>query len=202
MCGRLFFWPSILWQGMYTFTGMSMNLNLTTVSDEDIEAVAASPQRLDILHYGELRDPDALEEDERESLLQWKPVSVKEIFEVEGSFQALHYLLTGETEGNTGLFPLNFLTGQRLAIGEIGWGKVNFYTAADVKTIAAALEQTDLHKAAARYDPVFFNEQKIYPRGYTWVEADRESLANRLGSLRDFIHKTATDNKGLYRTVV
>ncbi|MET0394879.1 MAG: DUF1877 family protein [Chitinophagaceae bacterium] len=187
---------------MYTFTAMSMNLTLTTVSDEDIEAVAAEPARLGILHYGELSDPDALEEDEREELLQWTPVSVKETFEVEGSFQALHYLLTGETEWNTGSFPLNFLTGQRLAIGEIGWGKVNFYTAAEVKAIAAVLDEADLHKTVARYDPVFFNEKKIYPRGYTWVEADRGSLLDKLGSLRDFIHQTAADNKGLYRTVV
>ncbi len=59
-------------------------------------------------------------------------------------FQSLHYLLTSEIETNLGTFPLNFLNGNRIEVGEIGWGSVTFYNSDDVKAIATALSKLNL----------------------------------------------------------
>jgi hypothetical protein len=182
-----------------------MNMRLHTVCDEDISAVEAEPIKLEILHYGELLDPSLLddwEESEKEHLLGWKPTGISEVFYVDAAFQSLHYLLTGETEWGKGEFPLNFLTGQRRPLGEIGWGRANCYTAADVKQIAVALNQVNLENVKTKFDPDLFNKKEINPRGYTWTEKDRDSLLERLRELKSFVNNTAGQNLGFYIVVV
>lgn len=184
---------------------MSMSLRLHTVSDSDIKDIEREPMRLDILHYGEILDPsilDDLEEAEKDNIVNWLPKGKSDIFYIDAMFQSLHYLLTLETEWGKGVFPLNFLTGKRLDIGEIGWGKATFYNSGDVKQISEALDSLDHSELAKRYDANFFNEKKIYPTGYKWVPADSESLLVKLKETTSFLNETKSRNLGLYRVLV
>lgn len=182
---------------------MSMSMQLRTVSDEDTQAVAADPLKLEILHYGELSDPgvaDDLEEDERNALLAWKPSHEPQVHYLEAAFQSLHFLLTGETEPGKGDYPLNFITARRRPIGEIGWGPSSFYTATEVKTIATALNGLDLQQVRKRYNTDLFNN--LFPGGYTWTDQDGEDLLEQLIALRSFIDSTASTGKGIYIVIV
>ena len=184
---------------------MSMNMRLRTISDEEISDIEEEPLRLEIYHYGELLDPSVLEdydEVEKEDILNWKPKSNPKTFYLEAAFQSLHYLLTLQTEWNTGEFPLNFITGQRLNIGEIGWGKGNFYTSSEVRDISHALTNLNLDTIRERYNAEFFNEKKIYPRGYKWTDTDADLLIKTLIDLRLFIDETAGLNLGMYIVTV
>ena len=182
-----------------------MSLRLLTVSDFDITDIEAEPIRLDILHYGEVLDPsslDDLKELEKEQIYKWTPKTTPTAFYVEGMFQSLHYLLTLQTEWGKGEFPLNFLTGSRLDIGEIGWGKATFYKSAEVKQISEALNSLDYAELARRYNATFFNEMKIYSRGYTWTQEDAESLLTKTKELASFVSDAASNSLGMYRVLV
>ncbi|OQP48019.1 hypothetical protein A4H97_29725 [Niastella yeongjuensis] len=184
---------------------MSMNLELYTISDSDIRDIVEEPLRLEMLHYGQILDPeqlDDLEEPHKQSISGWLPKIKPDIFYIEGMFQSLHYLLTLETEWGLGAFPLNFLTGKRLDIGEIGWGKATFYYADEVKEITEALNGLNYDELRKRYNADFFNEKKIYPRGYTWMPTDEESLLDKLKEITEFFGNAKDNNLGIYRVLV
>jgi hypothetical protein len=181
---------------------MSMSLNIRTVTDEDINAVIDEPLRLELLHYGELLDPEQIEDDELKAVLEnWKPVSETTTFYVEAAFQSLHYLLTGET-GNSGQFPLNFLMCDRMAIGQIGWGAANFYTSGDVREIRDSLRAIEFEEFKNRYSADIFNQLKIYPSGYVWQADDIHGLWKTFNQLREFVNTTADNGMGFYLTIV
>lgn len=184
---------------------MSMSLRLRTVSDIDIRDIEKEPLRLGILHSGEILDPsilDDLEPLEKEQIINWFPKTKSEIFYIEGMFQSLHYLLTSETEWGTGSFSLNFLTGQRLDIGEIGWDSATFYNSDEVKEISNALNVLDYTTIAEKYSAGFFNEKKIHPSGNKWADNDTESFLEKLKELSKFINEANSKNLEIYRVLV
>jgi hypothetical protein len=181
---------------------MSMSLDIRTVTDKDINEIIDEPLKLELLHYGELLDPGQIEDDELlAELKNWNPSSEPMTFHLDAAFQSLHYLLTGETE-NKGQFPLNFLMCNKIGIGEIGWGKANFYKSKDVSEIKESIRTIDFEGFKKRYDADFFNQSKIYPRGYVWREEDINGLWNTFNELREFIYTAADKGLGFYLTLV
>lgn len=182
---------------------MSMSLDIRTVTDKDINEIIDEPLKLELLHYGELLDPEQIEDEEelKTELENWKPSSETTVFHLEAAFQSLHYLLTGETE-NKGQFPLNFLMCDRIAIGEIGWGTANFYNAKDVREIRNSLVGIEFDEFKKRYNTDFFNQSKIYPRGYVWRDEDINGLWKTFSQLKGFINATAEKGLGFYLTIV
>lgn len=184
---------------------MSVLLRFHTVSDSDISDILEEPFKMEILHYGEILDPsslDDLDEDVKDDIVNWTPKIKSDILYVEGMFQSLHYLLTSEIETNLGTFPLNFLNGKRIEVGEIGWGAVTFYNSDDVKAIATALSELNFNELGKKYDADTFNKKGIYPRGYTWTIDDVSSLIEKIKEITSFIRETKNKNLGLYRVFV
>lgn len=182
---------------------MSMSLDIRTVTDNDIKEIVDEPLKLELLHYGELLNPDQIEDEDelKKELENWKPSSEATIFHLEAAFQSLHYLLTGEIE-NKGQFPFNFLMCNRIAIGQIGWGAANFYNSKDVGEIRNSLARIEFEEFKKRYNADFFNQSKIYPRGYVWGEEDINELWKTFSQLREFIYTTAAKGLGFYLTIV
>lgn len=179
---------------------MSVSLSIHSIYDEDIQALLIEPLRLEILYFGNL-DPERLEEldDKRKQrLLNWKPKSPGEKFDVKAMFQSLHYMLTGFVNTNEGEFPLNFLNGRRLTIGEIGWGPVSFYTETDVKYISKTLNELNFDFILSRFNADFFNQNQIYPSRYQWRDTDGLELLEAIKNLVSFVNKIADENKGIY----
>jgi len=184
---------------------MRVLLRFFTVSDADIADVIEEPLKLEILHYGEIVDPsslDDLDEDIKENIVNWTPKIKSDVLCVEGMFQSLHYLLTSETDTNSGTFPLNFLNGKRREVGEIGWEPATFYDSEDVKAISAALSELDLSALEKKYDADLFNKKEIYPVSYTWTIADATSLIEKIKEIEAFMRETKNKNSGVYRVFV
>lgn len=182
---------------------MSMYMKIWTVSDNDIESVKMNSIKLKILHYGEIYEDELedFDDNEKAEIQNWKPGSNGDTFHVEAAFESLHYLLTGQSEWNSGEFPLNFLTGQRLSIGEIGWGPVRFYNSKEVNEIHDALKGLNNDVIIKSYNPNDFNAKGIYPRGYVWKENDGIELIKKLNDLIDFLGKASNDKMGIYLTI-
>jgi hypothetical protein len=180
-----------------------MSMNIKTVSDKDIETVKANPIKLSVLHYGDIYEDELedFEDNEKTEILNWKPEINGEVFYIEAAFESLHYLLTGQSEWNSGKFPLNFLTGQRLCIGEIGWGPARFYYSKEVKEIYVALKELNKDTVIEFYSSVDFNSKGIYPRGYIWKDNDGIELMKKLNDLIDFLSKAVNDKRGIYLTI-
>lgn len=184
---------------------MSVLLRFHAVTDKDIEDILEEPVKLEILYYGEILNTDSLEgieEDIIESILKWTPTINSDILYVEGMFQSLHYLLTTEFETNLGTFPLNFLNGNRIEVGEIGWGPVTFYNSDDVKVIAKSLSEINFTELEKRYDANIFNQKEIYPRGYKWKTTDITSLLEKVTEIQQFFNEMKNKNLGLYRVFI
>lgn len=184
---------------------MSMSLIFYTVDDADIEVVLNEPFLLDILYDGELLNPEDFEnfnDAQKDKIINWKPKVQKEKLFVGSSFQALHYFLTSETEWGKGDFPYNFLTGARINIGEIGWGSTTFYTSDDVKKISDMLKGLDDFELIEKYNPDFFNKNKIYPRGYKWQKNDINTLLQELMEISNFVLKACSENLGIFRVLM
>lgn len=184
---------------------MSVLLRFYTISNIDILDILDEPIKLEIMHYGEILNPSSLEdldEDLKGNILEWTPKAKSDILYIEGMFQSLHYLLTSETETNLGVFPLNFLNGKRIEIGEIGWGPVTFYKSDDVHVIARALNELNLSYLEKKYNADTFNKNGIYPSSYTWTKDDIGSLIEKIKEIMAFINDAKNKNLGLYRVFV
>jgi hypothetical protein len=180
-----------------------MVARLHSVADKDIHAIVEQPLRIHILHSGEIYDDSLLEgliESEKAEVLLWKPIQQKKTFYLEAAFQSVTYLLTEEIDSTKGKFPLNFITGKRLALGEIGWGEANFYYSTDVKEIAKALNGLNLEVIKSRYNSDFFNSNKIYP-GHNWTESDIDELLIILNNLTKYINGIEIEELGIYITI-
>jgi hypothetical protein len=117
-------------------------------------------------------------------------------------FQSLNYLLTLQIESNQSSFPLNFLTGKRNDIGEIGWGAAKFYNLDDVKQISTTLNNLNYAEVEKGFNADFFNENKIYPTGYIWTISDGITLIKKLKKIAEFVNETKNKNLGIYRVLV
>ncbi|MCX6318899.1 MAG: DUF1877 family protein [Bacteroidetes bacterium] len=184
---------------------MSVLLRFHTVSDTDLSEILQEPIKLEILYYGEVLDPSALDDlddEAKDNILTWTPEVKSDVLYVEGMFQSLHYLLTAESDTNLGAFPLNFLNGKRQEAGEIGWGPVTFYNSNDVQIIAEALDELDLSELERKFDPAILNEMRIFPRGYVWKKDDIGSLLEKIKEITAFLKETKNKHLGLYRIFV
>ena len=184
---------------------MSVLLRFHTVSDTNINDILDEPIKLEILHYGEILDPSSLDdfdEEVKDNILKWTPQIESDILYVEGMFQSLHYLLTSETETHLGTFPLNFLNGNRVEVGEIGWGPATFYNSKDVQVIASALSEVNFTDLEKKYDAETFTQKNIYPRGCTWTKDDVGILIEKVKEIATFINEAKNKNLGLYRVFV
>jgi Domain of unknown function (DUF1877) len=184
---------------------MSVSSRLHTISDEDIKSIIEQPLRLEILYYGEIRDEKVLEgftEEQKRSILTWKPSIKSEIYYLDAAFLSISYLLTGELVGNETTYPLNFLLCERLKIGDIGWGGANFFTSKEVKKILSAIQSINPETINNRFDVDFFNKNEIYPIGYNWIEKDRYELIELLEKLVKFIKGTTQNDLGFFVVLV
>ncbi|WEF31922.1 YfbM family protein [Pseudoduganella chitinolytica] len=109
-------------------------------------------------------------------------------FCVDKSWHAIHYLLTGSTVPVPG--PLSNVVFGVGPLGnlDLGYGPPLCTDAADVKTIAAALEAVSDDAVQARFDPAAMDE--VYPS--FWDEEDALPIVmEALGELRAFYREAA-----------
>ena len=178
-------------------------MKIKTVSDNDIESVKSNHMKVKTLHYGEIYEDEleGLTIHEKADIMNWKPESNGEIFHIEAAFESIHYVLTSESEWNSGTFPLNFLQYRKLSIGEIGWGPVSFFYSKEVKEIYEGLKAINKEDKLKTYSSVDFNAKRIGPRGYVWQNDDGEKIIEKISALINFIEKAVHVKSGIYLTI-
>ena len=126
--------------------------NLRRVSDEQLAELFASPGRIEEFLYESDEDQD--EED------------------IEKSWHAIHYLLTGSAWG--GDPPLNFLASGGKDIGDVdvGYGPARGFPSAEVAELAAALDPITADDLRSRLDRGAMANAQIYPD--IWDESEDE----------------------------
>ena len=140
---------------------------------------------------------------EKDDFLNWEPASSNpQKFYLDAAADSISYLLTSEIDRSRTTFPLNFLNCERIGIGEIGWGKANFYTSGDVLLISKALNDLDYDLISSRYNADYFNTQKIFPNKYIWSEIDKIELLAKLKDLRTYVDDVAKQGLGFYIVAV
>lgn len=110
------------------------------------------------------------------------------------SWHALHFLLTGTSWEGT--FPAGFLvsTGRPVGIVDVGYGPARSFSVAEVTELAAFLRNLDENHLRSRFNPQSLAEQDIYPSGWTRSpDIDQEWLYIRevFRRMRSFILEAA-----------
>ena len=153
---------------------MGMVLGITQLDDRTIERLVADPPLVWLVVAGDDREQyERARQDERR--LQ-QPGFIARLFgaapppppaappfalgdgegkeiDVDKSWHGMHYLLTGSAEGGTP--PLDFLLegGQTVGDEDVGYGPARVFTAAETRSIAAAVAAISDEELRARYDP-------------------------------------------------
>ena len=126
---------------------MSMIGNYIMTDSETIEKI------LD----GELSAEDVLyDEDDNEP---------EDFIDIDKSWHAIHFTLTGEIDEGDGDNPLAkvVMHGQLLGDEDVGYGPPMYLTVSDVKEANAALQAISAEDFAAKFDGAAMRENDIYP---------------------------------------
>ena len=105
------------------------------------------------------------------------------------SWHAIHYLLTGASEGGT--FPENFILegGQLVGDEDVGYGPARLFAPAEVRQIASVLDQHSEGSLRSRYDGRAMDRAKVYPQIWGREGEDNFEYAfENFNALREFVH--------------
>ena len=157
---------------------MSMIGNLRRVPDAQLTELFADPKRIEEFLYEPDEEPD--EED------------------IEKSWHAIHYLLTGSAWG--GDPPLNFLVSGGREIGgvDVGYGPARGFTPAEVAEIAAALDPITGDDLRRHLDREAMANAQIYPD--IWGESEDELveyIVPYFEATKSFVKRAATTSSAL-----
>lgn len=191
---------------------MSMYMTLKALSNNDIQDILEYPVRYDFLglndHDKKVLFEDLFSEEERDeeletAILHWNPETTNaHNFHLEGAFQSMHYLLTGNPAREGTTYPSNFLLQPQHPAGEVGWGPASLFFSSEVHAISSFLDNLNIADLHQRYNPETFQMLQIYPRGYTWGPNDRDDLVSKFEQLRSFLFQVVKENQGICITIM
>ena len=129
---------------------MSMIGNFLQVTPDQLQALIADPTKVADALFPECVNCGALD--------------------VDKTWQAIHFLLTGDPWG--GESPVaDAVLGGGIEIGDdVGYGPARYLTAAEVAATANALRLITKNELALRFDPATLSENEIYPE--IWDEGN------------------------------
>jgi len=142
-----------------------------------------------------LQDPDELEEYVEETGIGGGSLDPGTALEVEKTWHALHYLLTGKT--GTSAPPLDFIIrGGEKFDGREG---ASAFTAEQVAEIHHALEPLEVDALRARFDKKAMQKARIYPDIWRHPDAEEflETTLENFETLKAFMQKAANEGFGM-----
>lgn len=138
---------------------MSMIFGMLPVNEEQLRALRADPETISAL----------LDTDEG-------------TYSLDKSWHGLHFLLTETAwEGEP---PLNFIVaGEEIGDIDVGYGPAKMFTNAEVRSIAAALDELSNEHLRKRFDPKKMAALEIYPTGWDRPDDGNDSLGWLLAAM-------------------
>ena len=197
---------------------VSMVLCLTTLSDDSIDKVLATP----VLIWRVIApdETDFIDRPVRQGffsrLFGKKPPKVEPVPKLEledgevldtdldKAWYGIHFLLTGsDWEGDP---PLNFLVAGRTEVGDIdvGYGPARVFRTSDVADIHNALSKLTEDYLRTRFEPNTMIKKGIYPEIWDRDSKDDDTFGYLLGyfdELKSFICDAVSKNLGIVVTI-
>ena len=159
-----------------------MNGNFKALTNQELDALAADPSRVEELLFASLLGGGSNGHEE---------------LEIDKAWHGLHFLLTGTAwEGS---FPLNFIVAGGEEVGDdLGYGPARALRSQDVTKVDAALDPLTSDELRPRFDANRMSELEIYPFGWSHdPDGELQYLLEFYGELRAFVRRTAERGHGL-----
>ena len=125
------------------------------------------------------------------------PPPVDRYLEVDKTWQAIHFLLTGDPWAGGPPFANAVLGGEELSDEDQGYGPARFLVPEEVAAVAAALATVPVEELLARYDADSLNAAEVYPGGWTGGPEDRAFIGEHYASLRELFANAAANGDGM-----
>jgi hypothetical protein len=168
---------------------MGMTASFVAVSPADLEAFQRDATGLQDHFF------DAFEQDGADDSIG--------VLDIDKSWGAIHFLLTGTPWGGEAPASLPILGGT--AIGEdMGYGPVRFLTPAEVAAANGVLSQLPTAELRKRFDPAKLEEAEVYPAGI-WLDEGAEGfdyIAHYYEQLRAFYGSAAQAGRAVLLAIV
>jgi hypothetical protein len=122
-------------------------------------------------------------------------VAPGEIFELEKSWHAMHFMLTDSVwEGD---YPLSFICKGGEDLGEdLGYGPARLITADDVAILKSKLDKRSANDVRKAFSGSVFNANEIYPHGWDYDDQTEKEMAEEYGQffelMKDFVDNAAS----------
>lgn len=175
---------------------MSVQLHLASISDANIERLNAKPSLIWTVVFAKQEEAGTGEALLTQHGLYREPLYLRESL---GKYwHGIHYLLCGEVWN--GEFPAAFLIDGGSYVGDIdlGYGAARTFEAAEVRSIARYLNNTQPTDLAQRFDACQMLDADVYPA----LHWDQEPQAlnhclERFQAMQHFVRHTAENGLGM-----
>jgi Domain of unknown function (DUF1877) len=117
-----------------------------------------------------------------------------DFLEVSKLWHGMHFLLTGAAGGAEPPLGLAVLGGEECG-NDTGYGPPRCLDAAQVRTVAAALDRFSVEGAVAKYSPADLDAAKVYSPNWRKNPERMQEAADWLGCLADFYREAAEQGK-------
>ena len=150
---------------------MSMIANYRRVTPDELEVLLRKPST--IVEYLFPEDGEEYEGVSEDGQYLTSPEDERNL-DIDKSWHAIHYLLTGDAwQGNPPLANA-VLGGTELGEEDVGYGPCRYLTPEEVREVASALVGIPVEELRRRYDPVELEKADIYPN--IWIREGDEGL--------------------------
>jgi hypothetical protein len=194
---------------------MSMIGNLARIPDATRELLLARPRLITRLLYPDLPEPPPKQPGFLSRLFGTKagsvvestdpvpplePLQESDSLSIDKTWHALHFLFSGTAaEGKP---PADFLVAGGAPIGDVdvGYGPARCFTPAEVRSIAAFLEQQKEEELRARIDLKAMEKLDIYPSVWsedTDVDEEWEYLVTSFREMKQFVNEAAQAHQSM-----
>lgn len=154
---------------------MSMIGNFRRLSEDELDSLVANPEGIADFLYAEGADLD--DEDQ---------------LDIDKTWHAIHYLLTGSTWGGEGPLANAVLGGLPLGEEDVGYGPARFIRSSQVAETSQALQAISSEQLWSRFDAKAMRKEQIYP-DFEGGDEDREYVCTYFEDLKKF-YATAAAN--------
>lgn len=128
-------------------------------------------------------------------------LSEDEWCDIDKSWHAVHFLLTGDGEPTTSPLGLLVADHPQLCSLDVGYGPPIYCSPSRVREFSEAIRDIDRAELEGRFDPAALEANDVYPSG-AWSDASDwpEYLGEHYEALRDWVQKVSEQSKGIILT--
>jgi hypothetical protein len=153
--------------------------NFRRLAATELDALLANPEGISAFLY----EDDAAQDEE---------VSL----DIDKSWHAIHYLLTGAAWGGTGPLANAVLGGLPIGEEEVGYGPARFIRSIEVAEASQALQGISSEQLWSRFDAKAMREAQIYP-DLEGGDDDRKYVCNYFEDMKKFFAAAAANGDAM-----